>query len=518
MIPSVSGVNPRVLAFNSATFKEGGIMKGSWQQSLRSLAAWALVGAFGASGSSALMASIPAGAANPAPSGEMSWGYGLDGEVGNGTTTLAQTTPVNVSLPAGVTAQAIAAGLTNGYAIGSNGNLYAWGTGALGELGNGSTTNPETTPVTVSLPNGVTPKAIAAGAATGYAIGSDGNLYAWGYGPAGELGNGTTTLIQSTPVTVWLPAGVTAKAITAGADSAYAIGSNGNLYAWGSGTEGELGNGTTTSIQSTPVTVSLPTGVTPKSIAAARGGTGYAIGSDGNEYAWGVGLVGQLGNGTVPANQLTPVPVSLPTGVTPKTIAAGAGTGYAIGSDGNLYAWGYGYDGELGNGTTTFIQTTPVTVSLPTGVTAIAAGAYTGYAIGSDGNLYAWGSGLRGELGNGTTTFIQSTPVTVSLPAGVVTVAIAGGSNTAYALVSVGAAALLATLRQSVIGVGPGTSLYDKLGRAQTYLAANDRTDTCSTLSAFINEVKAQTGKSISNPTAASLIASATRIRAVLGC
>jgi len=496
-------------------------MRGIWQRAGRGFAGLALVGAFVGSGTAALVASGPVGAANPAPSGELSWGLGADGELGNGTTTYAQTTPVSVSLPAGVTARAIAAGVLTGYAIGSDGNLYAWGYGAFGSLGNG-TTPPQTTPVSVSLPAGVTARAIAAGVFTGYAIGSDGNLYAWGFGANGELGNGTTTLAQTTPVTVSLPAGVTATAIAAGNRTGYAIGSDGNLYAWGYSVDGELGNRTTTST-TTPVIVSLPAGVTPTAIAAG-GSTGYAIGSDGNLYAWGLGGYGDLGNGTTTLAQTTPVTVSLPAGVTPKAIAAGQFTGYAIGSDGNLYAWGYGPDGELGNGTETLPQTTPVTVSLPAGVTpkAIAAGQFTGYAIGSDGSLYAWGFGADGELGNGTETLAQTTPVTVSLPTGVVPTGLSSGneSDTGYALVSeIGAPALLANLHQSVTGVGPDNVLSRTVAAAQSLLSANHVQATCFVLKVFVFEVEVFTFfRSISPSTASQLVASAKRIENVLGC
>jgi hypothetical protein len=77
---------------------------------------------------------------------------------------------------------------------------------------------------------------------------------------------------------------------------------------------------------------------------------------------------------------------------------------------------------------------------------------------------------------------------------------------------------LLAALGTAVIGVGPGTSLADKINRATTYLNKNDIADTCSTLNAFINQVKAQTGKSIPAPEAATLIADARQIKTLLGC
>ena len=435
-----------------------------WQHAGRGFVGLALVGAVVGSGMVELVGLTgPAGASNPVPSGEVAWGTGSDGTLGNGTTTASQTTPVAVSLPAGVTATAVAGGEQDGYAIGSDGNVYAWGTGTYGQLGNGTTTGTQTTPVTVSLPAGVTAKAIAAGNVVAYAIGSDGNVYAWGSGVNGALGNGSYN-DQLTPTTVSLPVGVTATAIAAGDGTGYAVGSDGNLYAWGGGSPGDLGNGTTGG-SSTPVTVSLPAGVTPKAIAAG-GNTGYAIGSDGKLYAWGYGSDGELGNGTTAAAQTTPVAVSLPAGVTPEAIAAGYFTGYAIGSDGNIYGWGMNNDGQLGNGATAAAQTTPVTATLPAGVTpkAITADGPDAYAIGSDGHLYAWGFGASGELGNGTTTVTQSTPVTVSLPTGVVPTGLGAEPDAAigYALVSADDLSLGQPANVTVNATGPS-------GAAVTY-------------------------------------------------
>jgi alpha-tubulin suppressor-like RCC1 family protein len=365
-------------------------------------------------------------------SGQLAWGAGAQGELGNGSTSAALT-PTAVSLPTGVTATAISASYETAFAIGSNGTLYSWGYGPFGQLGNGTTTSVQTTPVVVSLPSGVTPTAVDPGNYTGYAIGSDGILYAWGNGGEGELGNGTTTS-SPTPVAVSLPNGVTPTAAAGGSLTAYAIGSDGNLYAWGHGSAGALGNGTTTSTQDTPVSVSLPSGVSPVAVTSGLD-TGYAIGSDGNLYAWGDGTDGALGNGTTPATQSTPVVVSLPNGVTPMAIAAGDHTGYALGSNGTLYAWGSGTVGELGNGTTTSTQSTPLAVPLPAGVaaTAIAAAGQTAYAYGTDGALYGWGSGSAGQLGNGTSSD-SSTPGKVSLPPGFVATGIAAGLWDGYAI------------------------------------------------------------------------------------
>jgi hypothetical protein len=70
--------------------------------------------------------------------------------------------------------------------------------------------------------------------------------------------------------------------------------------------------------------------------------------------------------------------------------------------------------------------------------------------------------------------------------------------------------------------VGPGTSLGDKVTLAQTYNTANDITDACATLNAFVQEVRAQTGKSIPAGDGASqsggLLTGAQQIEAMLGC
>jgi hypothetical protein len=76
----------------------------------------------------------------------------------------------------------------------------------------------------------------------------------------------------------------------------------------------------------------------------------------------------------------------------------------------------------------------------------------------------------------------------------------------------------LAALLAAVTGVGPGKSLAEKVTQIQMYADAGDTADACSKLAAFTNEVNAQTGKKISAPQAASLLAQARVIEAGLGC
>jgi YVTN family beta-propeller protein len=149
---------------------------------------------------------------------------------------------------------------------------------------------------------------------------------------------------------------------------------------------------------------------------------------------------------------------------------------------------------------------------------------------------YAWnfGDGSRATTTTPTTTHVYvlsgtfTATVTETSSGGTSTTKVLtgqtmsrNGGSTARATASVsvvGAAGLLAALQHSVIGVGPGTSLYHKLAQAQSNLAENHKNAACSTLNAFIQEVNAQSGRSIARPAATSLVASGNQIRAVIGC
>lgn len=350
------------------------------------------------------------------------WGYDQYKKIGTSTAAPPSgavpkdSTPVLIAFPSGVNKWvALSTGQAHMIALGDDGNLYAWGFNNHGQLGIGSIVN-DSLPVMVTKPTGVTSwTAIACGAFHNIAIGSDQNVYVWGYNNQGQLADSSLT-DKLVPTQVALPNSVKVLAVSASNNACLVLASDNALYAWGKNGNGQLGTGTTTD-HSTPVAVTLPSGVVPVAISSG-GYFNSCIAADGNIYSWGQANNGQIGNGsTSPSNVLIPTMANKPSGVTKwNSYATGASFVFAIGDNGNLYAWGFGGTGEMGNGTATTNNLTPIMPSLPAGVipVQVAASHNSGFVLDNINNIYSWGRNIEGQLGINNTTN-SSTPVKVQL-------------------------------------------------------------------------------------------------------
>src|ERR1017187_5782766 len=102
--------------------------------------------------------------------------------------------------------------------------------------------------------------------------------------------------------------------------------------------------------------------------------------------SWGSNNIGELGDGTFTSRSLYGGVSGLGSGIV--QIAAGSSFGLALRSDGTVWAWGSNGAGQLGNGTVTSAQTTPVQVTGLSGVVAVAAGTDQSLALRSDGTVW----------------------------------------------------------------------------------------------------------------------------------
>jgi alpha-tubulin suppressor-like RCC1 family protein len=334
------------------------------------------------------------------------YGFGGNtfGELGNGTTTASLTPVPAIGLPG--TVRQIAAGYRMSAALLSDGTVWTWGNNGQGQLGYSVAGN-VLTPRQVPGLTGIIQ--IAAGdGGDGYAVGSDGSVWAWGANNYGQLGNGTTTP-STVPIKVPGLTGVT-KVAAGSYNDVLALMSNGTVRAWGEN-DGELGDGTTTTRLS-PVVVQGLSGITQ----IATGSTSYAVRSDGTLFSWGDNSLGQLGNGTTGGFTTRAAAVAGITGVT-QVATDGLSTLAVAGTNERLWAWGDNICGQLGDGTTVS-KSSPEQIGL-VGVTQVAVGVtyllhQSSAAVRFDGSLWTWGGNGFGQLGHGPVGALTTTPVAVS--------------------------------------------------------------------------------------------------------
>jgi LPXTG-motif cell wall-anchored protein len=322
-----------------------------------------------------------------------------------------------------------------------NGVLYCWGSGLNYRLGNNST-NDQLKPIkvlsTADFTNNGTVSAVAPGHQHTCAI-EDGVAHCWGTEFSGALGLGST-IIQQTPAKVTSTnefannGGVTALAV--GAQHTCAI-ENGVVFCWGSGTDGRLGNASTSS-QNIPVRVHSTGGFTNNgTVSALSVGDTHACAIEGGAvYCWGRGTEGQLGNGAN-TEQPTPIKVSAAGGLTNNGNVTSVATGFrhtcAVDS-GEVFCWGLNWHptnpgalsdslrsgGQLGDGTNV-AKNQPVKVLSTNGmanngtVSAVAAG-YAHTCATEGGVLYCWGSRSNNQLGDGN--FVDNRRLSPVLVAG----------------------------------------------------------------------------------------------------
>ena len=353
------------------------------------------------------------------------WGRNTSGELGIGTTLARSNVPIAVKttgtpMDGKVVKQVEGGGRYEGshsIALASDGTVYTWGLNQYGQLGNNTTTNSRS-PIAVQVAGtplaGKTIVQIAAGADHSLALDSDGALYAWGSNAYGQLGNGTTTN-SSVPVAVKIAgtplAGKTIVQIAAGANHNMVLTSDGAVYTWGWNYHGQLGNNTKTNSNTIVAVQTISTPIAGKKIVKIAAGQGHslALTDDGMVYAWGRNDTGQLGNNAT-TDAMLPVAVTVTgTPMSNKTIveiASGARHSLAIDSSGKVYAWGHNGSGQLGNNSTVNALT-PVAVQAPAdkNIIQVSGSGWLGAsssALTSNGAVYSWGRGFDGQLGDGT--------------------------------------------------------------------------------------------------------------------
>ena len=248
--------------------------------------------------------------------------------------------------------------------------------------------------------------------------------YSWygaGQNANGQMGNGSTTSI-STFTEIFSAYEI--SEMFAIANATYYI-SEGKLYGSGSDYAGQMGNSQSGSgnYVTSPVQIGSELGTIEK--VAAANGVLYFITSDGKLYGCGSNTYGQMANGQSGSGNYVTSPVQIGSELgTIEKVACTNNNVFFITTDGDLYGCGRNSQNQLGSGSSNV--TSPVQIGSSLGkVVDCKCGSDVIYFLTEDGKLYGQGYNLRGNLGTGDTNN-QSSPVQIGNGLNIAKFAVAG--------------------------------------------------------------------------------------------
>ena len=299
---------------------------------------------------------------------------------------------------------AVASGCEHTIALKADGTLWCWGAYWYGY--DGTETITKTIPTRIGADTDWL--ALSAGGYHNIALKTNGTLWGWGEIYFGDGGAGcvSTCMTRTNPTRIGTDTDW--KSIACGWNYAFAIKTDGTLWAWGANYDGQLGDGTT-------ISKTLPTRIgadTNWAKVSTGGHHTIALKTDGTLWAWGQNYHGQLGNGQ--SGDWTPI--TAPTRIGADTdwteILAGGTHNVALKANGTLWGWG---DNSFNKSIPTIIgahenwvdnslsKTTPTKIGADINWAKVSAGGGHTIALKTDGTLWAWGWNYYGQLGLGDT-------------------------------------------------------------------------------------------------------------------
>lgn len=304
-----------------------------------------------------------------------SWGNNSLGTLGTGNTNDSNI-PIKIKNLSNIVK--ISAGQNHVLALDSNGVIYSWGNGRYGQLGNMNTSSLSPQKVVDHLDV----IDISAGYTHNLAVRSNGDVWAWGKNDYGKIGvEGASTGVNPLPKRTLIKGVVS---VSAGENHSIARQPNGEVYAWGANTFGQLG---VTAIDESSIVRKVHLTNIAKIITMKN--HNIAIDKDGYAYSWGANLSGQLGRKTDEVNGTIPAIIN---STKFQQIAVGSIVTYAIDDEQNLYKWGAIYNTEPTN----YFENVP----FQNKIIDISARRNSVVAVDKKGDVYTWGDGSYWDLGH----------------------------------------------------------------------------------------------------------------------
>ena len=223
-----------------------------------------------------------------------------------------------------------------------------------------------------------------------------GALWAWGKNQYGQLGTGDTE-DSAAPVCI-IESGV--KKAVAGHDFALALLEDGSVLGWGLNEGSQLNY--TLSDGTVPETVTEPVEVLSGGAKDIDAGYSFSciLKNDGTLWTCGQNELSQLGINSLDSSAgLTKILDGI------RSVSVGDNYGFAMGNGGQIFSWGFGVSGQLGDGTRErIVGAAPAEIG---DYVQVFAGRDATFGLDSSGALYAWGTNsnmvLGQRLGNDST-------------------------------------------------------------------------------------------------------------------
>ena len=296
-------------------------------------------------------------------------------------------------------------------ALCSDNTVYTWGAGAVGQCGQGNTTN-QTSPIQISSLSNIMELSVGYAPSPHIIARTTSNaIYTWGYNAQGQCGqNSTTNILTPTLVSGKTVSAIAAQGHTDGTTTSgisQIILDTGVYQSCGYNTYGGLGDNTTVNKLVFTGTTLAATNVSKIAIGQHHN-TGYIDTAKVLRLS-GYNGYGGLGNGNTTNSSVFVQPSGTFQGKVAKALLISPY--YSISSlltdDGEVWVTGQNGEGAAGDGTITQ-RTTFARVPMPeTIVDIVATGHYAQaaqislMALGASGKVYSWGYGVGGQLGNG---------------------------------------------------------------------------------------------------------------------
>ncbi|CAK6432981.1 unnamed protein product [Pipistrellus nathusii] len=193
-------------------------------------------------------------------------------------------------------------------ALSKGGELFAWGQNSDGQLGLGRVLDSTPTPQLLEQLSGIPVAQISAGEAHSVALSMSGNVYSWGRNDFGQLGLGHTHN-EEFPSLIEALDSQKVEFLACGGSHTALLTKDGLLFTFGAGKHGQLGHNSTQN-ELKPCLVTELAGKRVTQVACGRQHTLAFVSDLGKVFSFGSGKEGQLGNGGT-HDQLIPLPIKL---------------------------------------------------------------------------------------------------------------------------------------------------------------------------------------------------------------